>query len=530
MEKKMSKKKIIALCVFAAIIVALLVGVIGYIAGWFEKGYDADVVTVKEKTIVATYDTSGTVTASSEGSFPVTADVKVTAVNVRVGSVVKAGDVLATFDASSLQQVLKEKQTALAQAQKAYDDYRSGVADAKKNLATINSRIAAAEKKVAQLEAAAEQEKKAAAQAQSQAAAQEAQAAQENLSGIISDSTLAGKIIDNIVNSSQSLQQLKSVLESISSMRDMSQVSSMMSAMGAGSSQYELMQAQVELATLKANQTVSETQANGSLETVYQSVVEAAQKGYEKTRATIAALESGWVAEKDGIVSEVNIKAGETVQAAENAQNAGNMDMSSVLSAVTSGGDVASLVSGLFAADVTGMKVQYYPLEVKFVLNKGDLEKVHLGQKVNVQSGTGATLPGEVTYIAAVATSNAGLDISSLLNPSGGAGGGIEATVSVKQPDSGMIIGLDTDISIDVEEKQNCLTVPVESIQYDDSTAYVFVYDANEGTILRKDVSTGIFDGTYYEITDGISKGDIIIRTPTAQMAEGDKVIAHNVD
>ena len=112
----------------------------------------------------------------------------------------------------------------------------------------------------------------------------------------------------------------------------------------------------------------------------------------------------------------------------------------------------------------------------------------------------------------------------------GGSSGGIETVVSVKNPDSGLVIGLDADISIDVETKQGCLTVPVESIQYDENTAYVFVYDSNEKTLVRKDVSTGIFNGTYYEITSGVSEGDILVRTPTPQMAEGDKVIAHNVD
>lgn len=529
MENKMSKKKKIWLAVFAVIVLALLVGVIGYMAGWFDKGYDADVITVAKRNLTATFDTSGTVSSSGEASFSVVPDIVVKSVDVKVGERVKAGQVLATFDASSLDSALKEKQDALEKAQKAYNDYKSGAADAKSRLSSLDSQIAQAEKKVAQLEKESKQAQQAA-KAQEQAQSKEAQQAQDNLSGIINDSTLAGKIIDNIVNSSQSLQQLKSILNSISSMNNSSQFSSIMSSMGTSSAQYELVQAQIELASLKANRTLAETQANGNLESVYKSVYDASLEGYNKMKETVDTLNAGWTAAHDGIVSEINITAGEAVKAPENSSS-GTFDVSSIVSAVTSGSDISKLVSGFFASDIAGMKVQYFPLEVKFMINKGDLEKVKLGQSVNVESASGEILKGEVTYIAAVATASSGLDVASLLGgASGGASGGIETVVSVKEPDSGLIIGLDADVSIDVDTKQGCLTVPVESIQYDENTAYVFVYDPQEKTLLRKDVTTGIFNGTYYEITSGISEGDIIVRTPTAQMAEGDKVIAHNVD
>ena len=71
MEKKMSKKKIAMLCTLGVVILSLLVVAIGYIAGWFDNGYDADVVTVQQRNITATFDTSGTVSSSKEGAFNV---------------------------------------------------------------------------------------------------------------------------------------------------------------------------------------------------------------------------------------------------------------------------------------------------------------------------------------------------------------------------------------------------------------------------------------------------------------------------
>ena len=156
-------------------------------------------------------------------------------------------------------------------------------------------------------------------------------------------------------------------------MNNSSQFSSIMSSMGTSSAQYELVQAQIELASLKANKTLAETQANGNLESVYKSVYDASLEGYNKMKETVDTLNAGWTAAHDGIVSEINITAGEAVKAPENSSS-GTFDVSSIVSAVTSGSDISKLVSGFFASDIAGMKVQYFPLEVKFMINKGDLE------------------------------------------------------------------------------------------------------------------------------------------------------------
>lgn len=527
MEKKMSKKKIAMLCTLGVVILALLVVAIGYIAGWFDKGYDVDVVTVAQRNITATFDTSGTVSSSEEGVFNIVDGIKVKKVNVKVGSVVKKGDVLAEFDASSLNSALAEKRSALNEAQQAYKDYQSSSVAAQSQLASLQKQVAQAEKEVAELEKRAETEE-ATVDKDTQ---QQAQDAEENLSSIINDSSLAGKIIDNIVNSSESLQSIKNMLDAISSMNSgsMGDMSALMGSMSAGTAQYELMQAQMELATLKMSLMTTEAQANGSLETVYKSVYESALEGYNETKATIDSLNAGWIAAEDGVVSEVNITEGETVKA-ETESAASAFDVSTIISAVTSGGDISSLVSGFFANDSVGMRVQYYPLEISFSINKGDLDSVTVGKKVNVESETGEVLEGEVTFVAAVASASTGMDINSLLGSSGGSTGGIETVVTVENPDSGLIIGLDADVSIETEEKTDCVTVPVESITYDDKHAYVFVYDPVEKIINQTVVETGILDGTYYEILSGVEKGDIIVRTPVSTMVDGDKVIAHNVD
>lgn len=528
MEKKMSKKRITVLCIIAFVILAMLVGVIGYMLGWFNKGYDADVVTVAKRNITATFDTSGKVSSKSEGDFTLVPGVKVNKVNVKVGSSVKKGDVLAEFDASSLNKTLGEKKSALDKAQRAYNDYKSSMNSAKGQLSSINSQLAAAEAKVDALEKKVNGKKNTFSGTEQK---NQAQQAKDKLSSLMGDSSLAGKIIDNLVSSSKSLQELKAMLEKISGANEdtIFRILSSMGSMSAGGAQYELAQAQIELASLKISKAAAQTQANGDLEDVYRSIYESAQKGYNSVKSSIDALNSGWVAAEDGIVSEVNITEGETVKEKENLSLNSGFDISSIVSAVTSGNSISDIVGGFFSADEIGIKVQYYPLEVSFMLNKGDLSKVSVGKSVSVKSETGKELRGEVSYIAAVATASSSVDINSILGTSSGSSG-IEAKVTLSEADSGIIIGLDADVSIETEEKHGCLTVPVESIQYDEQHAYVFVYDPSKKIINRKMVETGIFDGTYYEILSGINEGDIIVRTPVATMKDEDKIIAHNVD
>ena len=233
MEKKMSKKRIMVLCIIAFVILAMLVGVIGYMLGWFNKGYDADVVTVAKRNITATFDTSGKVSSKSEEDFTLVPGVKVNKVNVKVGSSVKKGDVLAEFDASSLNKTLGEKKSALDKAQRAYNDYKSSMDSAKGQLSSINSQLAAAEAKVDALEKKVNGKKNTFSGTEQK---NQAQQAKDKLSSLMGDSSLAGKIIDNLVSSSKSLQELKAMLEKISGANEdtIFQILSSMGSMSAG--------------------------------------------------------------------------------------------------------------------------------------------------------------------------------------------------------------------------------------------------------------------------------------------------------
>ena len=85
---------------------------------------------------------SGKVSSSQKGNFVPIDGTKVLTVNVKVGEYVKKGDVLATFDTSSLNSVLAEKQQAYLTAVENYNNAKNTAVSSSAQLKEINARLA----------------------------------------------------------------------------------------------------------------------------------------------------------------------------------------------------------------------------------------------------------------------------------------------------------------------------------------------------------------------------------------------------
>ena len=167
------------------------------------------------------------------------------------------------------------------------------------------------------------------------------------------------------------------------------------------------------------------------------------------------------------------------------------------------------------------------------MLGRYDIDKVALEQKVRVTSVSGALFDGFVSFISPVADTG-GFDLSSII--SGGSGGarGVEARVTIPQPDLSITIGLDVDVTIELESCQNVLRVPLSAMRYDNEEGkyYVFALERATKTVQRVAVDTGLFDNSgavaWYEITGGVSEGEEILRVPPISLRDGDRVIVRN--
>lgn len=513
METKLSRKKIIILIVLGVIILGLLGGVLYYIFKP-DPGIEVMVVNPEIKDVIETFDTSATVESSEEGKFTVVDGIMATKVNVKVGDIVKKGDVLVEFDSNSLNSALKEKQESLQQAKTAYNDYNKKITDASSKLSQTEKQIVEAEKLVAKLE------KQVEASDTTKESSQTTEA-ENKLSSMTNDKNLSKKIVSLLFKNNYSMSDFIDILNKIDSSSQSVDLSSMIGTSITDSAQAKLIEAQLNLASLKISKALYETESKGNLLSVYKTIVDYAQDSYDELKLLKENMSKGWIAEKDGIVSEINIKAGEITVS----EKSKGFDISTLINSVSSGTtDIMGILSSFGSEDKIGLVVQYYPLQAKFIIGQSNINNIDLGQSVKIITSSDEEIEGKVSYISAVATSSSNLDIGSLL--SGGSSSsvtGVEAKVEIEKPTKDVIIGLDVNLSINIKKSSDAITVPVESIQYDSQNA--FVYCVKDFKLYKQPVEVGLFDGSCYEIISGLNINDQIVKSPTSSMSEGMKVI-----
>lgn len=530
MNKKWSKKKKIVTAVIIVAVLALTAAVL-YIA---LKPEDPTVTQIHEITkgdITETFDTTAVVQSSNQKNFAIYDGVKVKEVNVRVGDSVKKGDVLATFDTTSLNALLAEKRDAYNSAQSAYNDYLDGSFSAKNQIAEIDKQISSLEKEVEKFEKIVSEEKKQSENKDknnSGVSKDELEDLRKALNTLLGDNKLSEAVVNRLLSSDSATAQMVEALKGLmaSATIDMSALQSMTGSMMSENEKL-LIEKELNLVQLNVQKSMLSAQSADSLKSVYKTIADSAYKAYSEMADQVNSLNGGWIAEEDGFVREVNIKAGETYVSA-NASSAPNLDISTVLASVTSGSyDLSSILSSFAGTSQSGIVVEYYPLEATFEVSKYDISKISMDQNVKVTTADGNEYDAVVNYISAVAdTSGSGININSLMGAGSGSGSTITAKVEIKNADRSVIIGMDVDISAALDTKENVTLVPVEAIQYDNENGYfVFKYDEEEKIINRQTVVVGLFDGANYEVLDGLSVGDKIVRAPSLTMEEGQSVV-----
>lgn len=518
--KALSKGKKTAVIV-GAIAVVLAIALVIYFLVRPEPGTPVTLVSVQQGDIQQELIASGTVESDNQTNFSLLEGTKVLTVNVKVGDHVKKGDVLATFDASSLSGKLSERRAAYNEALQTYNNSLTAASEAKAKLPQVNADIAELEKKIEALTQQAQ-----AAQTTTQAAASEqTQAATE---ATTTPNTLQGQIqaiIDKLLGANGTVSQIQKLMEQLTQMAENGfDLSSM-----ASSASTELIQAQMDLAQLKIQKTTLEAQQNGTLSRTYKLVVDASKKSLDEMEAMVESLRNGWVAEDDGVVTAVNITAGETYQGGGASAAASSFDISSILQAVSGGTDLDSLMNTLTSLGTganVGMTVENYgQFYASFSLDKYDVLKVKTGMPAVITTASG-DLDGEVSFISPVASSGGGLDLSNLAGSLTGAGSSssIPAKVKINNPDASVIIGVDVDIAIQTDEAVGATLIPLESLLVEEGKKYVFIYNEEEGTVAKTEVETGLVSDTMYQILSGVSVGDHIVRTPSKTLADGARV------
>lgn len=146
-------------------------------------------------------------------------------------------------------------------------------------------------------------------------------------------------------------------------------------------------------------------------------------------------------------------------------------------------------------------------VHVTIGVTKTDLEHLKEGQKAKIKI-LGNTYNGEVKTINHMVTQTGN---SSL----------VMVTVSIDDPDDNIYLGIDAKCTITLATLADCIRIPVESVNVDNTGEFVYTMDPATMIVGKKYVETGVSGDFYIEIKSGLEEGDIIISTYTGTITEG---------
>jgi len=191
------------------------------------------------------------------------------------------------------------------------------------------------------------------------------------------------------------------------------------------------------------------------------------------------------VADKDGIIEDVKISDGAYVSA-----------------------DVAAATDD-YEAEAFAMNSSTLKLNVD--VDELDMPYVKVGQEAQVSFDA----LQDKEYPASVES------ISMLGNEQDGSTK-YTATLKFDQID-GLYEGMSASATITVEQKNDIVMIPAEALQEDEDTNYVYLDSGVPGQLgEKKNVKTGLSDGEYVEITEGLQAGDkIMYKTKVADVLSG---------
>ncbi len=410
---------------------------------------------------------SGTVESAETKSFFSEVSAPIDTVEVKVGDVVKAGDVLCTYDAEALDLAQKTAELSITQAEGSYNSLYSAVGTANRkyaegmNAQQINDRLDAITAEIDALK-----NKITEKQARMQQTITDINKTLNDYDqNRVSDAAEGYNHYDRKDDDGNELY-----LQSQEALADVNYAMSYDSEIKAWNDQITaLTEEQSHLSTAKASL------VDGGTAQSSKAAYESAQLTGEDTVSKLQAAKEGIKSEFNGVVTEVAIVDGATAATGSKLVSLANLD----------------------------------DVQVTVQVSKSDLPKIAVGQAVDITINE-KPYNGEITKISGTASKNAN-------------GVAVVATViKVTNPDENIILGVEASNKIHAEKAENTIVLPYEYVGTDSQGDYVYVVE--NGIVTRKNVTVGIATSTEAQIVDGVSVGDKIISSDISNLTEGQAV------
>lgn len=476
-----------------------------------DKGTKVTLAEVKKGNVEQYYETSGVIESGNQSEFDIINGVKVESVNVSLGDNVKKGDLLATFDTSSLDTILSDKEKLYNSALERYNNTLSNETKSAAQLDSLDRQVKIIDAQMTILQT---------------------KNSTNNIAQASSSSSKSGLTADKIreiLEDSNSTGQTNYTEDEINDIVNSftSSGSSLSSILNSGSNSMNLTNLQMQKSILETQIGVLQSQDFSVLESTYKSLVDSTKANYEQTKSIVDSLKNGWVAEYPGVVTEINIEKGKVFKNSQTTDN--NQNLLNILSGLssndTSNIDINSILNQASKSGVTnvGMVIDNYSdYYATFSIGKYDALKVKEKMPVTISSVAGS-YKGYVSFISPKATSSSST-LSELAGTSSGTSSLLEAKAKVQNPNDSLIIGFDVKLSIKTDEVKNVLTIPVESLMMDSGNKYVYLYNEKTKTIRKQKIELGISSDSMYEVKTGLKEGNIIVKNPSKDLSDGLKV------
>lgn len=475
-----NKKWIIIICLLLAVAI-VVAGVV--INKDKNKGLQVQLETVGLHDVESVLNATADIEAGATKEYKVETMANVVDVFVKVGDRVKAGKQLVSFDTSALDKQISQLQKQLSSTKNSYNDSQKSTSDAKAKLKEIDIQIAAVQ---AQIEATKT--------TQPTTGTGSSAIPQEVIDRVQKAVTVA--MATGNINQEQIMKAIQTAIaqaknDGLITDEQVAQLNQMMGNMSSDTAVGEITGAvsivalEAQLATLQMQRQVYEVSSTDVLSGTSKDLINTLSDSLKTLKAQRDALEEGWTADFDGMITEVNVAPGQ---------------------------QTTLLKAGIVLVGTDQMTAV-------LTLGKYDIQKVTVGMPCTIKVVNGE-FNGEVAFIAPTAGSSSdssGImdDLTSSFGISGlgnltGSSTGVTCEVRIDQPDEKVIIGLDATVEIHLGTAKDAVAVPVEALSIEKAGKFCFVYNEETKEVEKRELTVGATSDLYYEVTSGLKAGEKI--------------------
>ena len=498
-KNKKKKKKIVKWIIIGVIALFIAFIVINAVNSKNDTRVQVTTMAAAKGSIEQVITASGTVKSDSEVTYYAPTAVKVDQVNVKVGDAVKKGDVLVTFDQSSIDLSISQNNLKLLAEN---DTYASTISDDN----TARNKYTTATSKVDEIQAAidaqedyiyalengikdelnAKKEDNIRKQDENTRLVMELERQEAKFKQDHPNYMSVGDQLDDV----QYYDSL--ILEANAVSQQLKTESALLEADFTASENKDELLRLAKKDLEKLNTMLSEAKSNKSTSEAsklndFKRQALTASNEFTNLQITdannkLALAQEGIVAEFDGIVSAVSVKPGATT---------------------TEGAAVLTIQS---ATDIN----------LVYGAGRADLEKIAVGQEADITIA-GHEYKGKIEDIARIAT------VQTTANNTNSTASTVDVTISIEDPDDYVYLGISGKATIHTAKKDDAIIVPISAVNVDREGEFCYIV---QGDVAKKVyVKTGITSSTEIEIVEGIKEGDQVITLINTGLQDGSQVL-----